>query len=71
MVDQEEAYEVFLEHISVQRLLMKKITLMMSMIHRPYDVNFVSLTDMFSFLNEQEKTNLRNLRFRHKFFVIT
>lgn len=54
MVDQEEAYEVFLEHVFSTTTVNEENDIV-----DEYDVNFVSLKDMFSFLSEQEKRQIQ------------
>ena len=54
MPDQEEAYEVFLEHVFSTTTVNEENDIVDS-----YDVNFVSLKDMFSFLSEQEKRQIQ------------
>ena len=54
MMDQEEAYEVFLEHVFSTTTVNEENDIVDA-----YDVNFVSLKDMFSFLNEQEKRQIQ------------
>ena len=54
MVDKEEAYEFFLEHIFSTTAVEDDNELV-----QQYDVNFVSLADMYSFLSEQEKNQIR------------
>ena len=52
MIDQEEAYEVFLEHVFSTTTVNEENDIVDA-----FDVNFVSLKDIFSFLNEQKKAN--------------